>query len=266
MDREALSFFNLQSIPFSKEISVSDFMDFGSADFTYKSLLSLINTKGVGVLTGKSGTGKSCLIRKIFDGLNRGLYKPIYICHTSVSLIEFYSHLSVSLGIEPVGRRSAMFRMIKERVISLNKNNKVHPFLVIDEAHLLKNDILQELRLLLNFEIDSLNAITILLCGQPSLEYKFSLSILEPLVNSITYFLKLDGLKEEETYTYIESRISKTGNSGVLFTKNAMKLIHSASAGILRTINNISNASLIKAFQMKSQTVEAEHVNMVISR
>jgi len=266
MDREILSFFNLHSMPFTKEIDTTDFMDFRSANFVYTSLQSLVQTKGLGVLTGKSGTGKSCLIRKIFANLNPGLFKPLYICHCSVSLDDFYSHLAVKIGVEPHGRKGAMFRKIKDRILTLANNSKIHPFLVIDEAHRLRNDILQEIRLLQNFEIDSLNALTILLCGQPSLEYKFTLSILESLVNSITYYLKLDGLKEEETYSYIENRISKSGNTAPIFTKNAMKQIHNASAGILRSINNIANASLIKAFQMKSQQVEAEHVNMVISR
>ena len=266
MNKEILSFYNLETIPFTKEIDPVDFVDFPSYDYAYKLLLSLIETRGIGVLIGKSGSGKSCLIRKIFCGLNKGLYKPIYICHSSVSLEEFYFHLAMCLGVDPVGRKAVKFRKIKDRILALNKNSKIHPVLVIDEADRLRNDILQDLRLLLNYEIDSFNALTVLLCGQPSLEHKFSLSILEPLVNSITYSAYLDGLKEEETYSYIENRISKTGNNPTIFTKNAMKQIHNASGGILRTINNISNSSLIKAFQMKSQNVEADHVNMVIAR
>jgi len=266
MDKEILSYFNLHSMPFTKEMDISDFMEFPSASYIHKSLISLINVRGIGVLTGESGTGKSCLIRKIFAGLNPGLFKPLYICHSTVSLLEFYTHLAVCLGIEPSGRKSFMFRKLKERIFTLNKTHKIHPVLVIDEAHLLKTDTLQELRLLLNFEIDSFNALTILLCGQPSLEGKFTLSMLEPLVNSISFTLQLDSLKEEETYSYIESRISKAGNSASLFTKNAMKLVHASSSGILRSINNIAVGSLIKAFQLKSQAVEAEHVNMIITR
>jgi type II secretory pathway predicted ATPase ExeA len=266
MNKEILSYFNLSAQPFSKEIPTDDFMDFPSASFIYQSLQALINTKGIGVLTGKPGAGKSCLIRKLFANLNAGLYKPLYICHSSVSVIEFYLHLAVALGLEPAGRKAQIFRVIKERILGLNKSSRIHPVLVIDEAHLLKNEVLQELRLLLNFEIDSFDAMTIILCGQPSLEHKFSLSMLESIANSITFSLCLEGLKEEETYSYLESRILKVGNSNPVFTKNAMRLIHQASSGILRSVNNIANASLIKAFQMKAQSIEAEHVNLVISR
>jgi general secretion pathway protein A len=77
-----------------------------------------------------------------------------------------------------------LFRIVKERILSLNKTSRVHPVLVIDEAHMLRNEILAELRMLANFEIDSYNALTILLCGQESLQQKFGLTILESLVNS----------------------------------------------------------------------------------
>lgn len=266
MNNEILSYFNLHSLPFSKEIKTDELEIFPSFKSIFDSLKMLINSRGIGVITGKSGSGKSCLIRNLISSLNPGLYKPFYICHSSVTLTEFYRHLAVSLGLEPMARKDSMFRVIKMRVLALNKSNRVHPVFFIDEAHLLRNDILQELRLLCNFDIDSFNAMTIILCGQPSLNLKFGLTILESLANSIILNLSVDGLREEETFSYIENRIARSGNSSPLFTKNAMKAIHQASGGILRTINTIANASLIKVYQLKTQQVEAEHVNIVISR
>jgi general secretion pathway protein A len=266
MINEMLSYFNMTEMPFGKEIKTESLILLPSFDSALASAQLLVSTRGIGIITGKSGTGKSCLIRFLISGLNTGLYMPVYICHSTVSLIEFYSHVACKLGIEGSMRKAMLFRNIKNRIISLNKSSRIHPILIIDEAHLLRNDILVELRLLSNFEIDSFNALSILLCGQEGLKLKFGLTILESLANSITISIPMEGLKEEETFTYIEGRVKAVGNSNPLFTKSALKLIHQSSGGIFRAINNISRAALFKAFSLKTQTVEAEHVKMVISR
>jgi type II secretory pathway predicted ATPase ExeA len=136
----------------------------------------------------------------------------------------------------------------------------------LEKAHLLRNEILAELRLLLNFNIDSTHAATVILCGQEQLSMKFGLSSLESLANSITMSINADNLREEETIVYIEKRIADSGNSAPLFTKNAYAAVHQASGGNLRIIGNIASASLLKAFQMQSQVVEADHVKMVLTR
>jgi general secretion pathway protein A len=217
-------------------------------------------------MTGKSGCGKSCILRLLIDKLNPSLYKIVYLCHSSIGLFEFYTHLAVGMGLPPQGRRASMFRAIKERILSLNKSHKLHPVLIIDEAHLLSYDILQEIRMLTNFEIDSLNALTVLLCGQESLNLKFGLSILESLAGSITITIQLNSLPAEETYAYIENRIKDCGNSSLIFTKSALALLHQASGGVFRTIGIIAQAAMLKAFMAKSAQVEAEHVKSVIQR
>jgi len=266
MTQKLLSFFNLHRHPFTKEIDEKELVLFDSFNESVDHVKMLIEMHGIGVLTGKSGSGKSCIIRKIISELNPGLYKPIYICHTSVSLLEFYYHLALSLGIEPKMRKAKMFKEIKERIVQLNGSHKVHPVLFIDEAHQLRNEILVELRLLLNFEIDSFHGMTVLLCGQEHLTMKFGLSALESLANSITMSITAENLKEEETIIYIEKRISDSGNSSPIFTKNAYSFIHQATGGNLRIIGNIASAAMMKAFNLQSHTVEADHVKMVISR
>ena len=82
---------------------------------------------------------------------------------------------------------------------------------------MLSNEILKELRLLANFEVDSVNAMTILLCGQESLLQKFGLSILESLANSITISVSTDGLPKEETFSYVEQRITACGGNPIVY-------------------------------------------------
>lgn len=264
--RDIRSHFNLSEDPFSREIKTEKLKKLPGVVSALEQLQILFDTRGIGILTGKSGCGKSCLLRMACDSLPNGIFKTFYVCHTSVGSMEFYSHLCHALGLESCGRRATMFTAIHEHILNMHKTNHIHPVLIIDEADKLGNEILREIRLIANFNYDSVNAITILLCGQETLLQKMGLSILESLANSITITVKMDVLKKEETISYIEQRMAEISNGANLFTKSAMTLIHNASGGVMRVIDNISKHSLIRAYLSQSSTVEKEHVQSVLSR
>lgn len=264
--KQLTSYFGMTHVPFGKEIATDRLLKLPSMATPLGQLAVLSELKGIGLLTGKSGTGKSSILRSFSSSLNPGLYRVYYLCHSSVSLLEFYMSLSTEMGLIVPKRKSSMFRAIKERIISLNETDHIHPILIIDEAHLLNNEILKELRLLTNFHIDSVNALSVILCGQESLKAKFGLSILESLANSITVSAGTTSLPEEETFTYIEERIKQAGGNIALFTKGAMSLIHQASGGILRGINTLGSAGLMKAYSAGAAAVEQEHIQAIIQR
>lgn len=263
---EMLSYFGLTEPPFSKEIPTAQLHLLPSVQRNLASARLLVDTHGIGVISGKAGTGKSCLLRLLCDSLPPGLFKSFYLCHSSVGIVEFYTHLCSLFGLEPCCRRASMFRELQQHILTLTTASHLHPVLLIDEAHLLSNDILAEIRLLTNFHFDSLNALTVILCGNETLTRKFGLSILESLATSITVTISVDTLSAEETFSYIETRISACGHKAPLFTKNAMTLIHQASGGMLRTIGTIAGAALLKACLATSKQIEPEHVQSVILR
>ncbi len=265
-NRETLAHFNLSSEPFTREIKTERLKQLPGVKKALEQLHILFDTKGFGILTGQSGTGKTCVLRMAVDSLNPGMYKTYYICHTSVGIQEFYTHLCNIFGLEPAGRRATMFKSIHEHILNMHRTMSIHPILIIDEADKLGTEILQELRLISNFNYDSINAITILLCGQEPLIQKLGLSSLESLANSISVTVRIKSLNKEETFSYIEQRINDVSTGGTLFSKAAMNLIHDASNGIMRVINNMSRNSLVKAQLSNSPSVEKEHVQAVLSR
>ena len=265
-NRDMLSYFNLTALPFTKELPTDELQLLPSVERNLAAAQLLVETRGIGIISGKAGTGKSCLLRLLSDGLAPGLYKSFYLCHSSVAIGEFYTHLCSVLGLEPRFRRGTMFRDIKERILLMNDSSHIHPVLLIDESHLLSNDILADIRLLTNFHIDSRNALTVLLCGNETLRRKLGLTILEALANSITITISVDSLPKEETFSYIQNRLTACGVKSPLVTSNAMELIHQAAGGVLRTVGSITTAALLKAYMAKSREVEAEHVQSVIQR
>lgn len=264
--REVYSHFNLAGEPFTREIETQKLKQLPGIVWAMDQLQLLFDTRGIGILAGKSGTGKSCLLRMASEALPKGLYQPHYLCHTSIGILEFYTHLCDIFGLQSSGRRAPMFKAIHEHILTMHRSNHVHPVLFIDEADKLGTDILQEIRLITNFKYDSVNAVTILLCGQENILQKLGLSILESLANSVTVTLKLNALKQEETFSYLEQRIADVSTGGSLFTKSAMTLIHNASGGVMRVINNMAQHALIKAYLSNSATVEKEHIQSVLSR
>ncbi|SIR07937.1 AAA domain-containing protein [Alkalispirochaeta americana] len=111
----------------------------------------------------------------------------------------------------------AAVRFPPESLSEITGAHSIHTVLIVDEAHLLSNEIVKELRMLANFEMDSVNAMTILLCGQESLLQKFGLCILESLANSISISVSTDGLPKEETFSYVEQRITACGGNPAMF-------------------------------------------------
>jgi len=247
---DMLSYFGLREPPFSKEIATAQLHLLPSVQRNLAAARLLVETRGIGVICGKAGTGKTCLLRLLCDGLPTGLYKSFYLSHSSIGIVEFYTHLCSLFGLEPCYRRASMFRELQQHILTMATVSHLHPLLLIDEAHLLSNDILAEIRLLMNFHFDSLNALTVVLCGNETLTRKFGLSVLESLANSITITIPVDTLPVEETCSYIET----------------LTFIHQASGGILRTIGTIGGAALVKACLANSKQVEAEHVQSVIQR
>lgn len=264
--KDILAYFNLEAHPFDKEIATDHLMQLPTIEQAAGELSLLLETKGIGLLTGPSGCGKSSLIRKVSTELNPGLYQSFYVCHTTLKAGEFYQALAGSLDLPSNGRRGTLFRRIKDFITELNDQKGIHPVIFIDEAHALDADMLREIRMLTNFEYDSKNACTIVLCGHSELRQKLTISIYAQLANSITYSIRINQLTAEETIMYIEGRITTLGGQPSLFTANAMKLIHDFSGGILRTIGAAAWQAMLKAFQQKSQQVEREHVQMVIER
>ncbi len=179
------TYWGMELNPFDKGLAACDC--FKSGDFAQASsrLEHLKNIKGIGLFTGLPGTGKTYSLRCFADSLNSNLYKVAYIPLSTVTVLEFYKSLAYGLGIEIFQKKVDLFKNIQERIISLSKDKKIIPVIIIDEAQYLKTDILNDLKILFNFEMDSKNYAIFILSGQPVLNDILSKQIHEALKQRI---------------------------------------------------------------------------------
>ena len=127
----------------------------------------LLATRGFGLLTGSPGRGKTTAIRSWATHLNPSLYKVVYSSLSTLTVMEFYRNLAVELGIQPAHRKVENFRRIQDEINRLVLEKRITPVIIIDEANYISGSILNDLKILFNFEMDSRDRVVVLLAGLP---------------------------------------------------------------------------------------------------
>lgn len=205
----------------------------------------LLETKGFGVLTGGAGKGKTTAIRTWAKNLNPSLYKVVYSSLSTVTVTEFYRKLAADLGLEPQYRKPDNFRMIQDEICRCTMEKRVTPVIIIDEANHICTGILNDLKILFNFDMDSRDRAVILLSGLPALNHTLMLSAHEPLRQRITMNYHMEGLTKEESRQYILTKLSGARCTGQVFNENALEALANAANGVPRILNKLCNACLM---------------------
>ena len=252
-----LSYYGLEFNPFDKDIETK--YAFETDDFKIlKNRLEFVKeNKTMALITGNPGMGKTFVIRNFLNELNSNLYKIVYICMSTITTYEFYKQLCYELGIEPPFKKVDMSREIQDRIINLSKDKKINVIIVLDEAQYLKPSILNDLKLLFNFDIDSKNYASLILVGQPVLNSILKRNIYDALSQRITVSYNMCGINKIELNDYIDSRIRLAhGNNGI-FNEQAIEAIFNACNGSIRIVNNIITKSLIIGKSKQLQTIDS---------
>jgi type II secretory pathway predicted ATPase ExeA len=138
--------------------------------------------------------------------------------------------------------------------------------LIVDEAHLLEDSTLEELRLMTNADYDRQSPLTLILMGQPALRQRLRAPNFEALRQRLRYKYCLEGLDQEETVRYVQQRLTAAGLAPELFAPEALLLIFQISEGILRRVNNLCSIVLLKAKSKKRSAIDAAFVSEIIEQ
>ena len=205
----------------------------------------LAKTKGFGILTGSAGRGKTTAVRSWAASLNPSLYKVVYSSLSTLTPNDFYRNLVKELGNEPAYKKPDNFRIIQDEITRLAIEKRKTSVIIIDEANYINNTILNDLKILFNFEMDSRDRAAILLAGLPKLNSTLTLQIHEPLRQRIVMNYNLEGLTKEEGKTYILEKLKGAGCNQTVFEDAVIEAILNAADGTPRLINKYCNASML---------------------
>jgi type II secretory pathway predicted ATPase ExeA len=207
-------------------------------------LYSLERGHGLIVLTGKIGTGKTLLLNLLVKSLNEKTHRA-HIVNTKLEFIDILKHISQEFGLESTGKsKIELLTNLKNFLLICEKVNE-KAVIIIDEAQDLAVDVLEELRLLTNFESHEKKLLQIILVGQPQFEYILKLPQLTQLAQRIGFNCQLFPMNYYETKGYIDKRLAVAGSMYPIFTSRAMKKIFAYSKGIPRVINLICDTALL---------------------
>lgn len=254
-----LTFYGLAYNPFDKE-NVKEQDRFESADIvTMLNMLHyLIKTRGIGVFTARPGMGKTYGVRCFSKELNPNLYHTEYIKLTTVSVSEFYKQLCSILGLETKGGKPKMFEAIQNQIDYLYAEKRQPLILVIDEAQYLSTSILNDIKMLMNSEYDSVNKFTLILCAEPYFLNTLRKPVHEALKQRITVKYNFQGLSDEEVEKYVLHKIKCAGGAASIIDEASLSAVHSNSQGNPRIIDKLMTDALIIGAQKNKQTIDAE--------
>jgi len=220
--------------------------------------------KGFAVLTGDVGTGKTLLLRCLLEQLTRSDdVAYAYVFNGRLSPCEFLQYVAGDFGLPAAGKNKSEILSEISRYVVARGAGKLTTLLIVDEAHHLSIDILEEIRLLTNLETVHGKLLQILLVGQPELDEKLDSFELRQLKQRIAHRAQLVPLDADETEGYIVRRLQLAGaepNAGRLFPQDTLQTIFRYSQGIPRLINTICENALITAYARQLPSVTPEIV------
>ncbi len=204
--------------------------------------------KGLVVVTGEVGTGKTTILRWMMQRLDRTVLVA-YIFNPRLSVAEFYQHIATLLDIQNWETKSDLLLELG-RALEARHSRGLRTVLIIDEAQGLSPHVLEEIRLLSNFESDTAKQLQIVLTGQPELRDVLNNPDLRQLKQRIALRCVIKPLPNvEETDRYITSRLLVAGAERTdIFSPGAVDYIFRCSEGIPRNINNLCDNALLASY------------------
>jgi type II secretory pathway predicted ATPase ExeA len=224
-----------------------------------------IRERGLAVITGEVGAGKTVAIRAALAGLDSSRHTIIYLGNPAVGGRGLYSCIVTVLGAVPRFHKAALIPQTMDLLAAEEHERGRTAILVLDEAHLLDADQLEELRLLTNSEMDSHSPFAALLVGQPTLRRRIKLGTFAALDQRITLRYAMNGMTDTETASYLTHHLNLAGRSDTLFSDDAIALIHQVSRGLPRAVNNLAIQALVAAYAANKAIVDESSARAAVA-
>lgn len=224
----------------------------------------ILQAKGLVVVTGEVGTGKTTTLRSMLQQFERDVL-AVYIFNPFLTVAEFFELFTggLNLGLPPTASKPEVLNALCS-CLARRHSKDLRTVLIIDEAHGLAPNVLEEVRLLANIETNSQKLLQIILCGQPELRETLNRPSLRQLKQRISLRCSIKPIEVFEVGNYIRFRLKTAGAQRVnIFDLEAVDLIARISCGIPRVINNICDNALLYGYALSRETITPEIISEV---
>ncbi len=252
-----LRHFAFKEAPFSKDLDDKDLWLPSSRKDLVDDLVDALADRQHAVIVGEPGVGKTCILRALRMRLPDSGFRLTYCHNATLGRRDFYRQLCLALGLPVKATAAGVFCALSHHVHELARDH-VHPVFLLDEAQLMRDEVLQHLHILSNYSWDQKPLLSIVLVGLPDLWRRLSLGLHRSLWSRIHCRVSLEHASPEDTAEYITYRLERVGGKPSLFASDALALLHEATAGQLRDIDRLATACLRNAGRKKLQRVDVE--------
>jgi type II secretory pathway predicted ATPase ExeA len=257
-----LAHFGLKEAPFSKEIADADLWLPSSKTAVVEELIEALAQRASVSLVGEPGVGKTCVLRALRHRLATG-FRLTYCHNATLGRRDFYRQLCLALGLKPSATAAAVFFSVTTHVEELG-HERLHPVFLLDEAHLLHQDVIDHLHILLNYQWDSRALLSLVLVGLPELEGRLGSRHHRSLYSRLHTRLRIEPLTPEDTAEYLRVRLHRAACERELFSTDAIAMLHEAASGAHRDIDRLATAALKEAARRKKKLVERDILARVL--
>jgi type II secretory pathway predicted ATPase ExeA len=259
-----VQFYGFETVPFSNDVAAGNLFVSDRQQEALSRLNYAVSDKKFMVLSGECGTGKTTVLRQFFDSLDESRSVPLYFAESRLKPRHFYGALQNLLGRDGFSSRGDPRRRLHELVEYTRHVRNRELIVVVDEAHLLGKDMLEEIRFILNFKMDSVSPMTLILSGQPELTQRIDARSCAAIRQRIDVRFRLLPLNLDEAVGYISHHLNLAGSTGDIFTGAAMKEIHMFSGGLIRVINKVCVNCLLFGAAKSKKLIDDHMVKAVI--
>lgn len=257
-------FYGLENTPFCRDIPTDNLYIPVMTEEVLGRLEHAAKRQMFAVVTGDCGTGKTTVVRRLKETLDSSKFMLMYLADSKLTPRHFYKGLLEQLGCEAKFYRGDAKRQLHREIELMRGIHSLHPVVVVDEAHLLDREMLEEVRFLLNVKMDAQSPMSLILVGQSELRERFKLQTYAAIRQRVDLQCVLSHFDRAQVGEYIKQHLIYAGATQDIFSDGAVDAIFRYSGGTARLVNKLCTHCLIYGAQNGRNIIDDHMVKLVI--